>query len=140
VSPRTCSCCNVSRSSKGSSVIDLSPFRISWGVPCFAFLHHLKRVYSWSGGAQVRSSPARIPCQTCFAKVHARIKCIIVAAVWQQSRHRGWCCSPRRANLSVVQHLSCTAIQLKNFTRGGAQFLQISFQASLEVDPWNVAL
>jgi hypothetical protein len=92
-------------------------------------------VSSPSGGRQGMRGQAIVSCQICLVKEHSIIKWWIVSAAWSHRGHWGGCCSPRRARQSAVQHLSRLASHWKNLTRGGAQLLQVSFQAAQVIAP-----
>ena len=122
-----------------SSVAEASPLCIGLAVHCLALLHHSVRFSSPSGTRQVRRSHESISNHTCLEKGHPNSKCWIDSDAWSQSGQQGGCGSPLRARRSAVQQRPRFASQWKNFTRGGAQAFQVSFQAGQEVEPWKVA-
>jgi hypothetical protein len=87
------------------------------------------------GALAVILSQARTSCQVVLAKGHSSMRWCMVSGAWSHRGQRVWCCKPCLARRSAVQHLSRLASQWKNFTRGGAQVFQISFQEWQATDP-----
>jgi hypothetical protein len=110
------------------------PFRIDFGVSCFAVSHQSCNVLL-DGTLQGMQSQARTSCQICREKGHSVNRWPSVSGYWSQRRHLGWCCSPLLASLSAVQQRSRFAIQWKNLTRGGAQAFQMRCHARQLVEP-----
>jgi hypothetical protein len=123
-----------------SKVVEARALRSALGVFAFACSHQSVRLASLSGGATRIRSQASVACQACLVCGHSSMRWCMVSGAWSQRRQHGWWGSRRRARQSAVQCLSRSAIQWKNFTRGGSQVFQISFQAYDVVDPWKVAL
>jgi hypothetical protein len=90
--------------------------RIGLGVCCLATVHQAFRDASSNGGLQDIRSQDSISCQICREKGKPMKRWWMVSASWSQSRHLGWCCRPRLASRSAVQHRSMLAIQWKNLT------------------------
>lgn len=89
--------------------MDVIPFRCGWGVLCRARFHQSSSESSWLGHPSGNRNHARTSCQICWVNGHAMMMWWIVSKAWSHRRHRGWCCRPRRARRSAVQHLSCCA-------------------------------
>ena len=124
-----------------NKAMEARPLRMDCGVPCLAVCHQSRREGSWLGGVHGKLSQAMMSCQTFLEKGHWRSRWSIVLGSWQHRRQGSWwCCSPRRAKRSAVQHRSWSASQWKKRARDGAQLFHMILQDSLWIDPWKVAL
>ena len=118
-----------------SMISDEVPF-LNWrGVVRNTNDHHSMKSPSTIGGLAVDRIQDNTSCQTVLEKGQPVRMCAIVSSEWSHNGQLAGCGRPRRARRAPVQHLSCHASQMKNFTLGGFRDFQLSFHDPETIDP-----
>jgi hypothetical protein len=118
-----------------SMITDDVPLRSWRGAVRTARDHHSAKSPSAMGGLEVDRIQDSTSNQTILENEQPVRRWRMVSVDWSQSGQLGVCGNPRLASLSPVQHLSRHANHRKNFTLGGAQDFQVSFQKLAIIAP-----